>query len=191
MSGPIPPPEDLFREHAVLRRILIVLDECTRITRLGGRYDPRIVVHATQLFAHFGAGYHARSEERFIFPLFRSTELAGVVENLKREHALATQYVERIMGLAQLGDQKTMAQVMPEFTWMYRRHAAHEDIAVFANLRGMFSTSRQFHELGERMEDFEHKVLGYDGFEQALAHLYEIERPLGLDTATLYGQRPR
>ena len=191
MHGSLPPPEDLFREHAVLRRILIVFDECARITRVGGRYDARIVAHAAQIFATFGAAYHAKSEERFIFPLFRVTDLAVVVENLRREHAVATQYVQRIAALAQQNNQPGLAETMPAFTWLYRRHAAHEDIVVFANLRDIFSTSRDFHELGERMEEFEHRTLGPDGFVVALEQLAEIERPLGLDTATMYGRPPR
>lgn len=190
MRPMVPAPEDLFRDHAILRRILIVFDECARITRAGGQYDPRIVLHAANVFAHFGAAYHAKAEERYIFPLFRHTGVAPIVDNLKREHARAGEYVRHITALAESGKQGELAVILPEFSWFYRRHAAHEDISVFSQIRSLFTTQRTMHELDERLEWFENETLGPDGVERAVGALYAIEAPLGLDTVSLYGSPP-
>jgi len=184
----VPPPEDLFREHAVLRRLLNLFDECARITSAGGRYDTRIVVDAAQLFAKFGAGYHAKIEERFIFPIFRHRGYADVVDNLQREHSVATDHVRAIISLGQHGDQSALARAMPEFTWLYRRHTAHEDLALFSHLREVVgSTSKEWRVLCDRMEEFKYKIGGPNAFDDAEATLRSLEMPLGLTTEQIYG----
>lgn len=185
----VPAPEELFREHAVLRRLLIVFEECARVTRVGGRYDARIAHDAAKMFAHFGAGYHAKSEEKFIFPLFARTQFAVVADNLRRQHVEATGYVKRIIELAAAGNQAALAPVMQDFCLMYRRHTAHEDVVLFSNLRGMLGQHGHhgLRSLGERMEEFEVEVVGPDGFEAALEELHSYEEPLGLTSEQLYG----
>jgi hypothetical protein len=62
---------------------------------------------------------------------------------------------------------------------MYRPHEAREDTVLFPALRTILKP-KQVEELGERMEEDEHKVLGDEGFEKSVAQVETIEKQLGI-----------
>jgi hemerythrin-like domain-containing protein len=65
--------EDLMREHGVLRRALLVYEECARKLRQNANSVEAVALHQTaQLFRTFGEEYHEKKlEEAHIFPVVR------------------------------------------------------------------------------------------------------------------------
>jgi hemerythrin-like domain-containing protein len=182
----LPPPEDLYREHAVVRRLLLVYSFFVRRLRLDEKVDLAMVVKAAKLFDRFGS-YHASSEERFVFPVFRKTNVAAVTRGFIRDHREVTSLTKQILTVArrQAPNRQELADLMDAVVQLYRAHATHEDLAIIARLREVL-TAEQMSRLADRMEAFEHKTLGRHGFEDAMIALGEIERPLKINTRALY-----
>jgi len=61
---------------------------------------------------------------------------------------------------------------------MYENHAAREDTIVFPAWKDALS-ERQLDEMGEEFEEIERRQFGKDGFEDAVAHIGQIEEALG------------
>jgi hemerythrin-like domain-containing protein len=170
---PVTPAEDLYREHAVLRGLLLVFDELTACVARGC-LDPRVALRAAMLFERFGAKYHAKSEEKFIFPLFASTAYGPLVSHLKREHKVADAFVGKIKSYARSGSIPKLRRVIPRFTMFYRGHADIEDIDLFANLHNVLSL-REERAVRRRMELFERQALGRHGFDETVEELRWIQ----------------
>lgn len=183
----LPATEDLMREHGLLRRIFGVYDEVARRARSGEAFDPSVVARAARIMRAFGEDYHERAEERWVFPVVRrDASRAALVDTLRAQHDRGRAVTDAIAGLAAQGPaprSEAAAQLASQceaFNRMYRAHAAIEDTVVFPALRGALSR-KAFHEVGERMEDAEHSMLGERGFERSLAEVAGLERALGLD----------
>jgi hemerythrin-like domain-containing protein len=183
----LPASEDLMREHGLLRRIFGVYDEVARRARAGEGFDPALLTRAARIMRSFGEDYHERAEERWVFPVARRVPgLAATVDTLLLQHQRGRALTDTIMALAASGAvarseaSARLAALCEGFNRMYRPHAAREDTVIFPTLRATLS-GRDFHELGERMEEAEHSSVGEGGPERALAQVVEIERALGID----------
>ena len=62
---------------------------------------------------------------------------------------------------------------------MYRPHKSREDTILFPALRTILKP-KQVEELGDNMEEDEHKVLGDEGFEKSVDQVASIEKTLGI-----------
>lgn len=71
---------------------------------------------------------------------------------------------------------------------MYQPHAAREDTVLFPAFHASFS-ERDFHEVGERFEEQEHKLLGSGGFEQAVGEVVQLEKAVGIDDLAAFTPR--
>jgi len=67
---PVGPPEDLMREHGVLKRVLLIYGEALR--RLDAKQDfpPDALANAAKIIRSFVEDYHEKLEENFLFPRF-------------------------------------------------------------------------------------------------------------------------
>ena len=194
----LPPPEDLYREHAVVRRLLLIysyfvgrIRSTAELTtgNVASADDSEAILKTARLFERFG-GYHAASEEKYIFPLFRKTNMKSMVRGFIRDHREVSALTGEIITLARKrtltqAQRYDLADLMNSVVALYRAHATHEDLAVIARLRELL-TSQQLSRLSERMSEFERRRLGKHGFEDAMTTLGEIERPLCINTRALY-----
>jgi hypothetical protein len=79
----VSPPEDLMREHGVLKRVLLVYEEAIR--RIDARQDlqPDTVRNSASIIRTFIEDYHEKLEEDYLFPRFekarRLTDLTTVL----------------------------------------------------------------------------------------------------------------
>src|SRR5437870_11470932 len=83
----ISPPEDLMREHGVLKRILLVYGEAIR--RIDAKQDlpPEEILDAAKMVRSFVEDYHEKLEEDFLFPRFRKANtLVDLVDVLFAQH---------------------------------------------------------------------------------------------------------
>ncbi|MBS2031796.1 MAG: hemerythrin domain-containing protein [Deltaproteobacteria bacterium] len=183
----IPPTEDLMREHGVIRRTLGVYEELAKRLESPTPPDVHVVQSAAELIRHFAEGYHEKLEEEQVFPrLEKANILVKLCGTLRAQHAAGRAVTAQILAAATSAgwsDPKVRASIIPGmrgFVAMYQPHAAREDTEVFIALRKLVGP-KKLDELGDQFEEQEHKLLGQNGFEKALAEVEALEKSLGID----------
>lgn len=180
--------EDLMREHGILRRALLVYQECaTRMRQDLASVPAEHLEKTAQLFRVFGEEYHEKKlEETHIFPSLKKTPnpAAAYVDVLMAQHARGREITDYLLAQT-AGDKIPSASgndfinALESFVRMYEHHAAVEDTLVFPVWRKLVSPE-QFDDLGAQFEEIEEEQFGEDGFEAALRRMDEIEQSLGL-----------
>jgi hemerythrin-like domain-containing protein len=176
----VSPPEDLMREHGVLRRILLIYQEERRRIRNNQAPDTATLVAAAKLVRTFVEDYHEKLEEDHLFPRFeKAGKLVDLVKVLREQHDAGRKLTDEVMKLATAGDSKRLSKSIERFIRMYRPHAAREDTLLFPAIRSLM-TPKEFDEMGDRFEDKEHQLFGKSGFEGIVAQVAEMEKTLGI-----------
>jgi hemerythrin-like domain-containing protein len=179
------PPEDLMREHGVLKRVLLVYEEAIR--RIDAKQDlsPDAVRNSAGIIRTFIEDYHEKLEEDYLFPRFeKARRLTELIQVLRAQHQAGRRVTEQIARLATaqtLKDQRAAATLdaMHQFVRMYGPHEAREDTVLFPALRAIVS-KQEFGALGEEFEKKEHALFGDDGFEKMVDRVASIEKSLGI-----------
>jgi hemerythrin-like domain-containing protein len=182
----VAPPEDLMREHGVLKRVLLVYEEAIR--RIDARQDlsPDTVRGGATIIRTFIEDYHEKLEEDHLFPRFeKAGRLVDLTKVLRAQHQAGRRLTEQITQLATLQALKdpkssaTLKDAMRQFIRMYNPHEAREDTVLFPALRQIVS-KQEFGALGEDFEKKEHQLFGEDGFEKMVDRVAGLEKTLGI-----------
>ena len=181
----VTPPEDLMREHGMLDRVLLIYEAAMRKFAANEDFDPKVISDSGNVVRDFIENYHEQSEEKFVFPRFRSAgKMTDLVDTLLQQHQAGRRVTERILqhapGSHRDGDdRKQTIAAMQSFIIMYRPHAAREDTDLFPKLREVVS-AHEFDAIGEDMEKQEKQKFGDDGFEKMVAHVADLEKLVGI-----------
>lgn len=180
------PPEDLMREHGVLKRVLLIYGEVLR--RIGAKQDfpPEALSDAAGIIRNFVEDYHEKLEEDFLFPRFEKAKLlVDLVKVLRTQHQAGRQVTDVTMRFANsqsLKNESERGQLitsMQQFIRMYNPHEAREDTVLFPAFRKIVSP-HEFDALGEDFEKKEDELFGADGFEKVVDKVAGIEKRLGI-----------
>ncbi len=179
-------PEDLMKEHGVLRRCLLVYEAGIERIRRKEEIAPEIFSQTAGIIRKFVEDYHERNEEQYIFPEFERAKVqVELVQTLKTQHEAGRKVTARIQALStpdafkEQASRENLSRSCRTFIRMYRPHAAREDSVLFVALRTILSPE-QVLKVGDRMEADEKKVLGEGGFERYVDQIAEIEKRLGI-----------
>jgi hemerythrin-like domain-containing protein len=182
----VSPPEDLMREHGVLKRILLVYGEALR--RMDAKEDlpPEPILESAWIIRSFVEDYHEKLEENFLFPRFKkANKLTDLVDVLLLQHQggrrltdITIQFATN-QALKNPDDRLKLADSMRQFIRMYNPHEAREDTVLFPAFRGIVS-AHEFDSLGEDFEKKEDELFGDDGFEKMVDKVAGIEKKLGI-----------
>jgi len=179
-------PEDLMKEHGVLNRCLLVYEEAIRRLQAKEDVGPQVFQQTANLVKRFVEEYHEKNEEKYIFPVFQKAgKLTDLVDTLLAQHRAGREVTAQIIRFSapdmfrHAENQQRAASACRTFIRMYRPHEAREDTVLFPALRTILKP-KQVTDLGDRMEEDEHKVLGDEGFEKAVAEVASIEKTLGI-----------
>ena len=182
----VSPSEDLMREHGVLKRILLVYEECIRRLEAKLPFDPERLAEGAGIIRQFIEGYHEKLEEEYLFPRFeRAGKLVDLVKTLRAQHEAGRRVTDRILqnaGAELALDPKRQTAVLGalrEFNRMYAPHEAREDTVLFPAFRALVS-AREYDALGDKFEAREKQLFGEDGFAQIVARVAAIEKALGI-----------
>jgi len=182
----VSPPEDLMREHGVLRRVLLIYEDIQGRLNSGKEFPPETLAAAADIIQKFIEQYHEKLEEDHLFPRFEKAGiLVDLVAILREQHKAGrrlTEHIKQSAAAATLTEgakRKELAERLNLFIRMYRPHAAREDTVLFPALRTIVS-EKEFHDLGEEFEDKEVKLFGEGGFEKIVAQVAELEKGLGI-----------
>lgn len=187
--------EDLMREHGVIRRTLLVYDACARQLGTGSPPRAEVITSAAGLLRRFAEQYHERMEEEYVFPrLEKAGKLTDLTRILREQHAAGRKLTDGILksatpaALQEAGQRQALAGSLQAFIRMYEPHAAREDTVLFPAFHASYS-EREFHEVGERFEELEHRILGGEGFEHAVAEVAQLEKAVGIDDLAAFTAR--
>ncbi|MGA5759433.1 hemerythrin domain-containing protein [Nonomuraea bangladeshensis] len=181
---PVTPPEDLMREHGVLKRVLLIYREGIR--RIGaGEPVPIRPLHAgAGIIRTFIEEYHEELEERYVFPrLVKAGKLTDTVPVLVRQHQRGRVLTGRVLDVTARAvpqrARRDLAADLAAFVRMYEPHEAREDTVVFPAMREVIPP-KEFSELAETFEDEEHRRFGPAGFTGVVGQVADIEKTLGI-----------
>jgi len=181
----VTPAEDLMREHGVLKRVLLVYDECRERIAARKEFPPAAVLDSAKIIKTFIEAYHEKLEEEELFPRFRKAgRLVDLVDVLETQHKAGRRVTDRILalaggGLKGEGDREKLAAALAQFVRMYAPHEAREDTILFPAIRKVVS-KKEYDILGDRFETKEHELFGEDGFEHMVERVGGIEKTLGI-----------
>jgi hemerythrin-like domain-containing protein len=180
------PPEDLMREHGVLKRVLLVYGEVLRRMDAKQDFPPDALADAAGIIRSFIEDYHEKLEEDFLFPRFeKANQLVDLVKVLRDQHQAGRRVTDVTMRLAKLSSLKNefdggqLASSMRQFIRMYNPHEAREDTVLFPAFHKIV-TPHEFDSLGEDFEKKENELFGEDGFEKMVDKVAGIEKRLGI-----------
>ena len=182
----VAPPEDLMREHGVLKRILLVYGEALRRMEAKQDLPPEPIQESATIIRSFIEDYHEKLEEDFLFPRFKkANKLTDLVDVLLQQHQGGRRLTDITMqfatnqALKNPDDRRKLADSMRQFIRMYNPHEAREDTVLFPAFRGIVS-AHEFDSLGEDFEKKEDELFGEDGFEKIVDKVAQIEKKLGI-----------
>jgi hemerythrin-like domain-containing protein len=182
----VSPPEDLMREHGVLKRILLIYGEAIRRIDNNEDLPPEPLGESAKIIRQFVEDYHEKLEEDFLFPRFKkANKLVDLVAVLLQQHQAGRRLTDITIHLAtsqalkNADDRRRFADSMRQFIRMYNPHEAREDTVLFPAFRGIVST-HEFDSLGEDFEKKEDELFGEGGFFKVVDHVAEIEKQLGI-----------
>jgi len=187
-SAEVSAPEDLMREHGVLRRALLVYQESAgKLRSSATAVPPEALQKTAKLFRVFGEEYHEQKlEEVHIFPAVQKGGglAAAYVGVLTAQHQRGRELTDYILS-ATTGEKfsaiaaETLARVMESLVRMYEHHAAIEDTIIFPAWKQTM-TVEQLDVLSDKFEEIEVQQFGKDGYETAVKRISDIEASLGL-----------
>ncbi|GLX04704.1 hemerythrin domain-containing protein [Microbispora sp. NBRC 16548] len=180
----VTPPEDLMREHGVLKRLLLVYREGIRRIEGGERAPTQPLNAAARIIRGFIEDYHEHLEEKYVFPRLREAgRLTGTVSVLLLQHRRGRELTGRILTATRhtrgARAAHTLVADMAAFVRMYEPHEAREDTVVFPAFREVVP-AKEFLRLAEVFEDEEHRRFGPRGFEGVVDQVADIEKALGI-----------
>ncbi|MEV4017318.1 hemerythrin domain-containing protein [Nonomuraea angiospora] len=181
---PVTPPEDLMREHGVLKRVLLIYREGIRRINAGEPVPAQPLHAGAGIIRTFIEQYHEQLEERYVFPrLVKAGKLTDTVPILIRQHQRGRILTSRILDTTAKPTpqqaRRDLAANMAAFIRMYEPHEAREDTVVFPAMRDVIPP-KEFIEMAETFEDEEHRRFGAAGFTGVVGQLADIEKTLGI-----------
>jgi hemerythrin-like domain-containing protein len=181
----ISPPEDLMREHGVLKRILLIYGEAIRRLLANEELPVEVIADSAKIIRSFVEDYHEKLEENFLFPRFeKAGKLTDLVKTLREQHSAGRRVTDLTLSLARQGTLKNATErakfleSLQQFIRMYNPHEAREDTVLFPQFRGIV-TSNEFDSLGEEFERKENELFGAEGFERVVDQATGLEKKLG------------
>ena len=185
-NNEVSPPEDLMREHGVLKRILLVYGEALRRMDAKQDFPAGPVADSAKIIRSFVEDYHEKLEEDYLFPRFKkANKHVDLVDVLLQQHQGGRRLTDITMqfatnqALKNPDDRRKLADSMRQFIRMYNPHEAREDTVLFPAFRGIVS-AHEFDSLGEDFEKKEDELFGDDGFEKMVDKVAQIEKKLGI-----------
>ncbi len=180
-AGEVTAPEDLMREHGVLRRVFLIFDNLEARLKQGQGFPPPVLPDAAGMIRRFIEDYHEKLEEDYVFPRFeKAGKLVELVQTLRRQHQAGRKITDFLLSPGAAADSQKLAASLQAFTRMYRPHAAREDTVLFPAFRSVVSP-KEFLELGDKFEDQEEARFGKGGYEKIVSQVADLEKTLGIE----------
>lgn len=95
---PVTAPEDLMREHGVLKRILLIYREGIRRLQADDQSPAPALNESAQIIRRFIEDYHGQLEEQYVFPkLEQAGKLTDITSVLRTQHQRGRVLTDRVL----------------------------------------------------------------------------------------------
>ncbi|WP_230742715.1 hemerythrin domain-containing protein [Methanooceanicella nereidis] len=177
--------EELSREHAILTRLIIAMENV--LTRLSSdmKTDLTPLNQSALIIKNIVIDHHMKFEEENIYPKFKYDKtLMEVADKLQAQHDMARETTKRMLELTKskkIGNEKERDELIQSGIMMsdlIRVHIAWEESVLFTALQAALPKS-SIEELDRKMLEDEAKFIGDEGLEKLFDDLSRIERAAG------------
>lgn len=181
------PIEDLMEEHSILRRALLIYEECIRRMNIGEDFDPDLLIEATNVIKVIIIYHHALLEHEYIFPRFKEADkYAEMADILTEQHGAADGQEKIILEHANedsINNPETkeiLINALKKSIRVFRPHIDREDTEMFPEFKTVV-TAHEYYELGKKFKEIEYQKWGENGHRQMVDKIIHVEKALGIN----------
>lgn len=181
------PMEDLMEEHSILRRALLIYEECIKRMNINEDFDPNLLVETTNVIKVIIIFHHALLEHEYIFPRFREADkYVEMCDVLTDQHGKAGEQEELILKYANRDsinnpeEKELLINALKKSIRVFRPHIDREDTEMFPEFKNVV-TPFEFYELGKKFKEIEYQKWGENGHRQMVDKIIHVEKALGIN----------
>jgi len=181
------PIESLMVEHSVLRRALMIYEECISRMNHGEEFNPDLLAEAVNVIKVIIIFHHALLEHEYIFPRFieadKHVEMAKI---LRRQHEKVGELQEIILKYSNTQsinnpeEKNALIDAMKKSIRVFRPHIDQEDTEMFPDFKDVV-TPYEFYELGEKFHEIAYQKWGVRGYGELVDKIIHVEKALGIN----------
>jgi len=179
------PIESLMVEHSILRRALMIYEECIRRMEIGEEFNPDLLVETTDVIKAVIITHHALLEHEYIFPRFVEAGLhVEMAKILTRQHMRVGQLQEIIYkysnkeSIDNESHRHELIDAMQKSIRVFRPHIDQEDTEMFPDFKEVV-TVHEYYELGEKFREIAQEKWG--GYGPMVDKIIHVEKALGIN----------
>lgn len=190
------PIEELMVEHSILRRALLIYEECIRRMNNFEEFDPDLLVETTNVLKVLIVYHHSLLEQEYIFPRFRQAnkyvELCDILED---QHEYSGKQEEIILkysnkeSINNIEHKNILINSLKKIIKVMRPHVNQEDTELFPEFKNIVSPE-EFYALGQKFEDIEFQKWGEHGEKKMLDKIVNVEKELGIYDLDAFTPKP-
>lgn len=192
LSYRISPIEQLSREHAILLRLLIAIENVLARAAVNVGTSLRPVNKAAHMLQRVVVGHHMAFEESYVYPRVKPNEnLAELANVLQEQHDEARDAIRNIIdmtGEGRAGDAMQLGELISickETDYLFKVHMAWEDSVLFPALYDIMDPD-YFADIQDKLLGEERKMFGSKGLSELYDELADVEKEAGTDRPGLF-----
>lgn len=181
------PIEDLMEEHSILRRALLIYEECIRRMNINEDFDPELLAETTNVIKVIIIFHHALLEHEYIFPRFREADkYVEMADILTEQHGAADGQEKIILEHANRDSinnpetKEILINALKKSIRVFRPHVDREDTEMFPEFKTVV-TAHEYYELGKKFKEIEYQKWGENGHRQMVDKIIKVEKALGIN----------
>lgn len=190
------PIEDLMEEHSILRRALLIYEECIRRMNINEDFDPELLIEATNVIKVIIIFHHALLEHEYIFPRYREADkYAEMADILTEQHGKAGEQEELIIkysnreSINNPEEKAILINALKKSIRVFRPHIDREDTEMFPEFKTVV-TAHEYYELGKKFKEIEYQKWGENGHRQMVYRIINVEKALGINDLDSFTPKP-
>lgn len=195
LSYYVSPTEQLSREHAILLRLLIAIENVLAKASVNVGTSLMPVNRAARMLQKVVVDHHMAFEESYVYPRIKPTDnLAELANVLQEQHDEARGAIRKIIDMTgegrvsdaiQLGELITICK---EADYLFKVHMAWEESVVFTALYEIMDPG-YFADIQDKLLGEERKMFGSKGLNELYDELAAVEKEAGTDRPGLFTLR--
>lgn len=192
LSYHISPTEQLSREHAILMRLLIAIENVLAKASVNVGTSLIPVNKAAHMLQKVVVDHHMAFEESYLYPKVKATDrLAELANVLQEQHDEARSAIQKIIGMTEEGRVSDAVQmgelvsICKEADYLFKVHIAWEESVLFTALYDIMD-SDYFADIQDKLLGEERKMFGSKGLNALYNELAGVEIDAGTDRPGMF-----
>ncbi len=185
-------PEALSREHAMLTRLLLAIDNVVNNANDDKKTDLSPINSAARAIQAVVVDHHMAFEEQYVYPRMEQIDyLSGMTETLAGQHDDAKVVNNMVLDLTRGGKIKNqtaldeLTLLTKSFKDMITAHAAWEETVIFPAMYDLLP-ERDMDDIDKKFMEAERRLLGNKGIVEIYRTVDSIEDAAGTHDLSMY-----